>query len=179
MSTPGPYVSTPSLQSLYAVLIPFIASVLGLQDTQVVLGLANRAAMPLPGFVLVQAISRHRLATGLEIPDQTSADPTAMAIEQAVEFTVQIDAYGPNSSSWADTLTTLLRNEVGCVALAPNAAPLYADDARMAPLTDAEAQYEERWIIEATFQVNPVTSVVQQYADTLAIDVVSVTEEFG
>lgn len=171
-------VVTPTLQGFYGVLVPFILGTLGLTDAQIIQGIQNRAAMPLDapttsGFIVVQTITRHQLRTNLHT---YSTDPTQVTqgIEQGVELGVQIDCYGPNSEDWATILSTVLRDNVGCVALAPTAAPLYAEDARMIPLVDGEDQYEERWSLDAHFQYNPVTTAAQQYAEALAITLINV-----
>ena len=174
----GGDVVTPGFQSVYAALVPFIIGVTGLAAANVVQGLPNRAAMPLPGFVTIQGITRKRLATNVQTWDQVSNPPMSLAIEQDIELGIQIDCYGPISADWADMLTTLLRDEYGVNALAPNVTPLYADDARMIPLVDGEEQYEERWSIDAHFQYNPVTTVPQQYANVLDITLINVQEAY-
>ena len=90
-----------------------------------------------------------------------------MTAEQGQQVDVQIDCYGPASSEWSDILTTLLRDNVGCLALAPACQPLYADDPIRAPLTNAEIQYEDRWIVTARLQYNPVVTTAQDYATAL------------
>jgi hypothetical protein len=171
---------SPTLQQVYAALIPFIMTVTGLSASQVVQGLPNRAAMPLPGFISVQALFRHRLRTNVH-SYPTIGEPTTVAIEEGVELTVQIDCYGPQTTAevegaedWATILSTTLRDEYGCTALAPILQPLYADDARMIPLVAGEQQYEERWSVDAHFQYDPQTTVPQQYADALALGLIDV-----
>jgi len=169
---------TPGLQDVYAAIATFIVGVTGLAADQVVQGLPNRAPMPLPGFVMFQATEFRRLRTNQHGWDEIDPQPATMAIDQAIELTVQIDCYGPSSADWATMLSTLLRDEYGCTALAPSCQPLFADEARMIPLVDGEEQYEERWSLDARFQVNPVTTIPQQYADTLDLNFVSVEERF-
>lgn len=166
-------VVTPTLQGFYAALLPFIVGVTGLPATSVVQGIQNRASMPPPGFILVQTITRHRLRTNVHTYS-THSTVLTQAIEEGVELGVQIDCYGPQSEDWATMLSTLLRDNVGCTALAPTTQPLYADDARMVPLVDGEEQYEERWSVDAHFQYDPVTTAAQQYADALAITLINV-----
>lgn len=162
----------PNLQQIYAALVPFIMTVTGLAAANVVQGLPNRASMPLPGFISVQGIFRHRLRTNIH--GYTGAPSSQATIEEGVELTVQIDCYGPETTDevvgaedWANLLSATLRDEYGCAALAPTLSPLYADDARMIPLVDGEEQYEERWSLDAHFQFNPVTTIPQQYADVV------------
>jgi hypothetical protein len=111
-------------------------------------------------------------------------NPTAIDLEQGTEIRLQLDLYGRASGDWGVMLQTLLRSEPGCVILAgadyanPICQPLYASDAHAAPLDDSEDQYEDRWTIEAILQYNPVTSVPQQFADTLELTVINVDEAY-
>jgi hypothetical protein len=75
-------------------------------------------------------------------------------------------------------LTTILRSEWGVGQLAPEVVPLYAEDARMAPLIDAERQYEQRWIVGAVLQYNPTTSTPMEFAATLGAELANVDETY-
>jgi hypothetical protein len=172
----------PNLQALYTALVPFVMLVTGLDSAHVVQGLPNRAAMPSNGFVSMQAIFRKRLRTNLHTQ---SAPPTSATLEEGVELTVQMDCYGPQSTGagdgaedWATILSATLRDQYGCAALAPTLQPLYADEARMIPLTDGEEQYEERWNLDAHFQYNPLITIPQQSADVLTLGLVDVDERY-
>lgn len=161
---------TPTLANVYTALGNFIVAQLGLASGQVVQGYPNRDAMPLPGFVAMYAISKKRLRTNIDNYGSTTSPapaPGPVTAEQGQQVDVQIDCYGPASSEWSDILTTLLRDNVGCLALAPACQPLYADDPIRAPLTNAEMQYEDRWIVTARLQYNPVVTTAQDYATAL------------
>ena len=174
---------TPTLQQVYAPLVAYVIAVTGLAATQVIQGIQNRGPMPLPGFVLLQAILRKRLRTNIDVWDEVTEPPTKASISEGVELSVQIDCYGPASCDWANMLSATLRDEYGCTQLAALAStfelqPLYADDARMIPLVDGEHQYEERWSVDARFQINPVTTIPQQYADVVHLTMISVDERY-
>ncbi len=173
----------PTLQNVYAPIVAFIISVTGLADTQVIQGIQNRAPMPEPNFIVVQALFRHRNITNIDIPDELTEPPVTAGIQEGVELTVQIDCYGLSGCDWANMLSATLRDEYGCTALAALGAamtppfelqPLYADDARMIPLVDGEEQYEERWSVDARFQINPLTTIPQQYADVAKLTMINV-----
>lgn len=168
----------PGISAVYTALGNFIVAQLGLAASQIIQGYPNRVAMPptVPptgypaGFVVMTAISKQRLRTNVDSYSSTSSPapaPGPVTSEQGQQLNIQIDCYGPNSSEWSDILTTLLRDNIGCIALAPNCQPLYADDPIRAPLTDAEAQYEDRWIITARLQYNPIVTTGQDYAAVL------------
>lgn len=159
-----------TLTDVYTKLGAFVAAMLGLDPGQVVQGYPNRVAMPLGPFVLMTGITKKRLRTNVD-NYQSTTDPAPapgpVTAEQGQQITVQLDCYGPQASDWSDILSTLLRDNVGCLALAPVCQPLYADDPIRAPLTNAEMQYEDRWIVSALIQYNPVTTTAQEFATAL------------
>lgn len=184
-------VVTPTLSDVYNVLQPFIVTITGLDPSLVIQGLPNRTPMPEadPGFVTMQAILTKRLRTNVDGGWSGVDDPTGVNSEQGTLLRVQLDVYGVNSGDWAVMLSTLLRDEYGCAQLAgldgegnpvvpPLCQPLYVDDAKLAPLVDTEDQYEQRWIVEAILQFNPVTTTPMQFANTAEISVINVDEAY-
>jgi hypothetical protein len=180
MTTPLATV-TPTISDVYTALGAFIAAQLGLSAGQVIQGYPNRVAMPPagPGFIVMTGISKTRLRTNVDNfagTSQAAPAPGPVTSEQGQQLDVQLDCYGPQASQWSDILSTLLRDNIGCVALAPTCQPLYADDPIRAPLTNAEMQYEDRWIVTARLQYNPVVTTSQTYAVVLGpADIVDVT----
>lgn len=181
---------SPTVASCLTALGGFIVAQLGLSSYQVIQGYPNRVAMPPAtntgtpsGFVVMTTLSKKRLRTNVDNFSATNSPapaPGPVTSEQAQQLDVQLDVYGPNASEWADVLTTLLRDNIGCVALAPNCQPLYADDPIRAPLINAEMQYEDRWIVTARLQYNAVVTTGQTYAVTLGpVDIVDVTPNGG
>lgn len=163
----------PSLQA-------FVAKVTGLDPSLVIQGIQNRASMPEadPGFVVMTAIYQKRLRTNVDTWDTLSSAPTTITAEQGTELRVQLDCYGAASGDWAAMLSTMLRDEVGCLALAPYSQPLFVEDAKMAPLVDSENQYEQRWTLDAILQYNPVTTVPQDFMSEAAVTLVNVDEAY-
>lgn len=172
-----------TLTDVYTKLGAFVTSMLGLAAGQVIQGYPNRVAMPNGPFVLMTGMLKKRLRTNVDNFAGTSdvaPAPGPVTSEQGQQVTVQLDCYGPQSSNWSDILSTLLRDNVACLALAPVCQPLYADDPIRAPLVDAEMQYEDRWIITALIQYNPVVTTAQEYAVVLGpVDIVDVTPKGG
>jgi len=170
---------TPTIQDVYTALKSFVQTIVP-TGVPVQQGLLNRVAIPptAPGFVVIQGLLKNRLRTTVDTWDTTDDDPTSMSSEQDIELTVQIDCYGAQSSDWADMISTLFRDGYGCNSLAPTCQPLYCDEARLIPLTDAESQYEERWVLTATLQYNPVVTTVQQFADVATATLIDVDEAY-
>lgn len=183
-------VTAPTLQGVYAVLQPFIASVTGLDPSVVIQGTPNRTAMPpaSPGYISMQAVLTKRLRTNVH-SYTTDVDDDTLAIEQGTQLEVQIDCFGASAPEWGVALSTLLRDDVGCVALAgtdgdgnplvpPTCQPLYVDEVPFVPLDDSEEQYEQRWIVRAILQYNPVTTPPQQFATAASVTVINVDEAY-
>lgn len=177
---------SPAQTDLYRLVKALVVAATGLDPTLVIQGQPNRAAMPLavPGFAMMQTTLTKRLRTNQETWDLTSPNPDHLDTEQGTQVRMQLDLYGEASGDWAVILCTLLRSEYACTVLAgadpanPVVVPLYSGDPFNAPLDDSEAQYENRWTIEAILQYNPVTSVPMQFADTLTVTLTNVDEAY-
>lgn len=167
--------------AVYTALGNFIVTVLGLTAPFVVQGFDNRVPMPKGPFVGMSAVLMKRLRTNVDtIGGALGLDPSSIAAEQGTEVDIQLDCYSPLAADWANILTTLLRDNVGCLALAPTCQPLYADDPIRAPLEDAEAQYEDRWIVTARLQYNPVVTTPVQSATLVGpVNIVDAERAYG
>lgn len=89
---------------------------------------------------------------------------------QNTRVTIQWDVHGPNSGDNAQILTTMMRDGYMVDQMAgTGVTPLNADEAKQIPFIDGEAQYENRWILSADFQVNPSVVVPLQFASALEI----------
>jgi hypothetical protein len=169
-----PLTVAPTLETLYTRLRALVVAVVP-AGVQVVQGLPNGVSMPpaSPGFVAMTAVLSARLRTNLDTYNDPAQPPEppyvvgSVAAEMGTKITVQLDCYGATSGDWAAMLTTILRSEWGVGQLAPEVVALYAEDDRMAPLIDAERQYEKRWIVGAVLKYNPTTSTPKEYAGTL------------
>lgn len=99
---------------------------------------------------------------------------------QPTQITVQLDVHSNDVGTAADmaqTISTAFRDAYAVdffTALNPAIAPLYADDPRQAPFTNAEMQLETRYIVEAKIQANQTIGLPQQFAGSLNIDLVEV-----
>jgi hypothetical protein len=95
-------------------------------------------------------------------------------MQQPVDVVYQCDVHGPNSSMNALAIQTTWRDEIGCELLAQASpyglAPLYAEDPRMVPFVNAEAQWEDRWVVDLHTQANLLVSLGQEFADRLGLE---------
>jgi hypothetical protein len=98
---------------------------------------------------------------------------------QPADCVYQCDVHGPNSSANAMIIQTTLRDERGCqlfteVSGPLEIQPLYADDPRMVPFPNAEAQWEDRWVVDLHIQANVIVSLGQEFADEVIINLIPV-----
>lgn len=177
---------SPTQDALYRLFKALVVAVTGLDPSLVIQGQPNRAAMPpaAPGFAMMQAMVTKRLRTNIDRWSLTDPNPTTLDTEQGTQIRMQLDLYGAAAGDWAVMMSTVLRSEYACTALAgadpanPVVVPLYAGDEFNAPLDDSEQQYESRWTLEAILQYNPVTTVPMQFADTLTVTLINVDETY-
>lgn len=96
---------------------------------------------------------------------------------------VQLDFHGAGGSSApadaAQTVATLFRDlwavgQFETQSTGSTVTPLYTDDPKQIPFIDGQDQYEDRWVVEATLQVNETISVPQEYMDSAAIGLIEV-----
>jgi hypothetical protein len=126
-------------------------------------GTVIRGAGASPGLYVVspsQTVPQARLAAG------------GKTITQATQVAMQLDVHGPTSFNNSTMISAVFRDEFATEAfeaINPLITPLFADDPRQMPFSNAEQQIETRWIIEANLQVNYTITVSQQYADTTKV----------
>lgn len=147
--------------------------------TPVLPGPINRAAQPAVDHLIMTPIHRRRLRTNVEVDVDPFPTPGGFtAIETGTAVTFQMDFYGASAAEWAAALVAVWRSEYAVRGLAPECAPLYADEGRMIPLVTGEEQYLTRWTLSAVVQYNPVTAQPQQFADTAEVTVINVDERY-
>ena len=131
-------------------------------------GQANRAAMaPSPCVYLTELTQ-----VDLSVPDTTYAPSTdSAAIKGPSRIDVQIDFYGVQAGEFCKTFKTAFRSHWAYTHFPAAIKPLYTSDGMQSPLITGEQQYESRWTLTASMQYNPIVTVPQDFADTLALSV--------
>lgn len=163
----------PPLQAVYIKLRAFLLTIV-CDNAEVIQGLGNRAPMPAGPFVAMTAILQKRLNTNQDryTDPYPSTTPGSVTVQQNMRFDVQLDCYGPKAGDWAAVIATLLRDDYGCAALAPDCQPLYVDDPRQVAFVSGEEQYVQRWTLTAVLAYNPTTTLPQQFAGAAAVNIV-------
>lgn len=149
---------------------------------EVVQGQANRVPSPkASNYVVMTSLRRDRLATNIETWDPSDPAPAAIAAQASTRVTVQLDLHGPQAADNAQILTTLFRSSYACAQLARAAIaiqPLEISDPRQAPFITGENQYEDRWAVDVSLQINPTVTTPQDFADALEIGLIDVDAEY-
>lgn len=131
--------------------------------TEVVRALNNKVAMPKGNFVTMQAVTQARLATNIT-ENTLSENGDTQSIKQKIEYSIQLDVYGINAANNAVTVSTLFRDAFAYDSFPENIKPLYCDDPKQIEFSNAEMQYENRFMIMLYLQYDPVVTVDTQLA---------------
>lgn len=164
-----------------AALRSFILSVLP-APIEVVRGQDNFVTEPSTvDFVVVTSMGRVRLATNLiSYTDDVPGNVHLRNVLEKTEITIQLDIHGPASEENTQVLSSLLRDTYAFDLLSPfGVFPLYTDDPRQMPFTNESGQYEDRWTLDVTLQLNPVVPVPQSFADSAKIGFYEVDSSFS
>jgi len=115
-----------------------------------------------------QAIGSQQMSAGKQL------------ITQKTKVTIQLDFHSADVSTSADmaqVVSTLLRDPYAIEqfrASGYDVTPLYADDPRQMAFSNAENQFETRYMVEAVFQVNQTVIVPQEFMSTAVPAVIRV-----
>lgn len=152
----------------------FLESIV-IEGTEIIKAQVNRTPEPSSeNFVLTTAALRSRLATNINIYD---IDGEKNAMQQKIQFSMQLDIHGPIGGDNAQVITTYFRSQEGVALFAENdfeIVPLYTSEPKQIPFTNGENQWEDRWVISAEMQINPSVVIDQQFAKTMNVRVIEV-----
>lgn len=164
-------------QEIFTALRTFLISVLP-TGTEVVQAQDNLVSMPIGGFVAMNNVGSRRLTTNIEKYVDNGTNPSIKNALTPVEYTIQVDFYGAESSQWANIVQSLFRDEYATKMFPSEIQPLFADNPMQIPLIDGESNYTQRWKLTVVLQANQVINVSQDFASQLQIGLVDVDVEF-
>lgn len=164
--SPAPYVPSIAIDNVIVALGGFLGPFVG--GSEIVRGQGNRVSMPADGFVVLTEL----LQVDLETPTVSGVSSGQVNILTPKRIDVQIDFYGPPAGDWCTAVKTVYRTSYAVDQFPAGIAPLYCSDGVQGALTNAEKQYESRWILTASLQYNPSLYVPQQAATQLKMALV-------
>lgn len=141
---------------------------------EVVQGQVNRVPEPESDtFVVFWPAGRHRLSTNRNTYDTLD---NLREITTPMELIVQADVHGATSSAAdiAQDIYSLWRDPFACSVLGDVAQPLFCEDPVQMPFANGEKQTENRWVLRLHLQANMTVSTPQDFADSLAFELVEV-----
>lgn len=138
----------------------------------------NFVPMPLGGFVSMNNVGQNRLGRSIVNYADSGTNPGHKKVETHVEYTMQVDFFGPESNAWATTVQALFSDDFAFDLFPVNIKPLYADGPTQIPLITGEEVYLQRWKLMCVMQVNPVITIDQDFADALSIGVKEIDATF-
>lgn len=162
-------------QDVFTALVVFFNSFLPV-GTEVIQAQDNRVSMPKSGFVAMNNAGIDRLSFNVDYYQSLTQGKTILTPSK---YSMQLDFYGPDAAQWAMQTVALFRDEYATQIFPSNIQPLYADDPVQIPLIDAEAQYEQRWKLEASLQYNPTLSTSQQSMEAVEIELAPIDQTFN
>lgn len=113
-------------------------------------------------------------------PSQTLALETLYAGLETdfvgTKWTIQLDIHGPNSGNNTRIIDTLFRSEYGVdffdTASSWQCEPLYCSEARQIGFVNGENQWEERYVMDACLQINPIIGIPAQFFDQIQVQLI-------
>lgn len=159
-----------------AILRAFLLSIL---PAGVVVLAAQQNRIPQPkadNYVLSTLLNRKRLGTTVEDWDKSPAGaPTQQSWIESTSLSMQLDFHGSDSTDNAQVFATLFRSDFAYQFMANMGLyPDYCTDGVQMPFVNGEAQYEDRWVVNAVFDANIIVLAPQEFADQVDVGLIEV-----
>lgn len=164
--------------SVFAALRKFLLELA--PGVEVIRANVNRVPMPKGAFTLLTILRKERISTLHRTYTDTETEGTQNN-RQPYQYVMQIDFFGSDAGDRAAVFTALWHDFTAFDNMPGNIKPLYCNDPVMMPITDAEREYQERWMVEARIEVNPVIRVPMEFFKTWDLELIPVplSEEGG
>lgn len=142
------------------------------------LGLGNTVfgtgTSPAPTITAIASPTQATLSAPITVASATLAAGVEV-MTQPTDVQVQLDIHSPSlqaASDYAQTIATIFRDDRGYQLLKASGfpiTPLYVDDPRQIPFTNAENEMESRYVVTAHLHVDQVLTPPQDFADQVQI----------
>lgn len=147
-----------------------LMNVVSVESGEIVPGVLLSGPRVAPGTKVVSGTLTNGAGTLVVNVSQTVPLATLSAgsrtASQSLQLRIQIDVHGPDSSENARIITTMFRDTYAVEQFQASGiadvTPLYADDPKQLPYSNAEQQIEQRWVIDAAIQAVPVVQGLPQ-----------------
>ncbi|MEY0837376.1 hypothetical protein AB7238_14205 [Providencia alcalifaciens] len=153
-------------RDIFSELRPYLIE---LFECPVVVGYQNNVALPKDCIVMFKLFTKNL--------DQTSnywdAETSEITAQTSIEGTFQLDFYGTEADSRADTVSILWRSPY-TTARMKKIQPLYSGEPRKNILVNESNQYENRVMLDIKLQYNPETSYQVDSVDSISIETTNI-----
>jgi hypothetical protein len=171
------YVPSVTEDNVLAAMRAFLTLIMP-SGTEIIIGQENLVPEPTgDNFIMMVPLNRSRLAYNIDSWPTSGSYPTQATSLAKTKFALQLDFHGVGSSDMMQTFGTLFMDEYACDFFSGtpyDIAPLFSTDPIQAPFINGEKQYEDRWTMNALFELNAVVATPQQFATTLTPTVIEV-----
>ncbi len=126
----------------------------------------NRVPMP----KAPSAVMTDLMTVDLSIPNQYYDNVNLNSyIKNSKRFDIQVDFYGHNADSYCTAVKNSFAVGYGFDKFPANIKPLYTSDGIQSQLIGGEQQFENRWTLTLSLQVNPIVVVPQDSANIATV----------
>lgn len=126
----------------------------------------NNVPMPNGDHVLMKILFKTQLATN---NNEYNIEDDNAKIQQSTQVDMQLDFYGESSDQAAQIFVNLWRDFYGTEHLSV-VQPLYCSDARLMPIINEAKHYENRYVVTAAMQCNPVATIDHPFVDEIVVE---------
>lgn len=137
----------------------------------------NRNAAPTGNFITMTALGLDARSTNRITYDNQSSVPGEENHHRTLVWRVQIDCYGDEAATMANTIATLFRSEWACEAFGATGyavVPLFAGEPHQTSFINSESAYEGRWTLDLHMQADVAVTAPRYFFDNATITPVSV-----
>jgi hypothetical protein len=171
-----PYIPSIVVDQVITALAAFIQPFVG-SATPIIRQQENRVPPPLTAGQpdpLAFVSLRETILSDLETPifiNSSDVNVQQASVTTPTRIDVQVNFYGVASADWCKAVKAVYRSPYAPDQFPLGIKPLYCSDGIQGALITGEEQYENRWILNASLQYNPVVIVPQQSATELKTNI--------
>ncbi|CAI1839791.1 Uncharacterised protein [Serratia grimesii] len=155
---------------------------LSLISTEVVLAQENRVPMPVSDFCTMTPLGVNGLSTNrYSYTDPGTVTGGSQQTTRTNVWRCQLDFYGETAQSNSLIVATMVRSEYAVEqfkSMGYDIRPLYSGEPHQTTMINGEQQYESRWTLDFSAQVNAVITTPMQFMDIIDIGLVEVDTKF-
>ncbi|QIA76174.1 LIC_12616 family protein [Rodentibacter caecimuris] len=148
-----------SHDDIYRELRSYLLALFNLPQDNVIRGYSNNVPLPNGDFILMNILHEKALSTNAH---NYSINESNTEVSHTAEIMIQLDFYGESAVKMAKTFCLLWRDFYACEHFTCGS-PLYCDEPKFMQFINERSEYENRWLVTAYFNYNPVITHQQEF----------------